>query len=281
MTATTTGSLRVLGPRDRPALQALLAKDPLAHCFVASRVQLGGLDGWRTGGELWGWEEHGRLVSAVYLGANLVPIETTPTARDAFAERARRTGRRCSSIVGPALDVGPLWNLLAPAWGPAREVRACQPLLAIEGPPRVPADPRVRRLASDELDVLLPASIAMFTEEVGVSPMAGGAGDAYRARVAELLAAGRAFGWVEDGKVVFKAEVGAVADGACQVQGVWVTPERRGEGLAASAMAAVVSLAYDLAPVVTLYVNDFNAPARAAYARVGFRQAGTFSTVLF
>jgi uncharacterized protein len=30
-----------------------------------------------------------------------------------------------------------------------------------------------------------------------------------------------------------------------------------------------------------LYVNDFNAPARAAYRRVGFGEVGTFMSVLF
>lgn len=281
MTATTSGVLRVLGSRDVPELLALLARDPVAHCFVASRVQSTKLDGWRLGGEVWGWSESGRLVSAAYLGANLVPVETTPAARAAFADRARRVGRRCSSLVGPAADVLPLWELLEPAWGPPREVRPHQPLLAIEGPTAVAPDPRVRRLQLDELDTVLPACVAMFTEEVGVSPLAGGAGPAYRTRVAEIVASGRAYGRVEDGRVLFKAEVGAVGDGVCQVQGVWVDPERRGEGLAAPGMAAVVELAREHAPVVSLYVNDYNTAARAAYARVGFREAGTFATVLF
>jgi predicted GNAT family acetyltransferase len=35
-----------------------------------------------------------------------------------------------------------------------------------------------------------------------------------------------------------------------------------------------------IAPVVTLYVNDFNRPARATYSRVGFTQIGSFATVL-
>ena len=30
----------------------------------------------------------------------------------------------------------------------------------------------------------------------------------------------------------------------------------------------------------SLYVNDFNTVARAAYARVGFAEVGTFATVL-
>ena len=36
-----------------------------------------------------------------------------------------------------------------------------------------------------------------------------------------------------------------------------------------------------LAPVVSLYVNGFNGPARAAYRRVGFREVGQYASVLF
>ncbi len=40
-------------------------------------------------------------------------------------------------------------------------------------------------------------------------------------------------------------------------------------------MAAVVRLALrDIAPVVSLYVNEHNVAARAAYARAGFEQTG-------
>ena len=61
--------------------------------------------------------------------------------------------------------------------------------------------------------------------------------------------------------MIFKAEVGAATPQACQVQGVWVRPESRGQGLAAPGMAAVVvEAARSIAPLVSLYVNDFNAP---------------------
>ena len=81
---------------------------------------------------------------------------------------------------------------------------------------------------------------------------------------------------------MFKAEVGAVTRQACQVQGVWVPPELRGRGYASGGMAAVVEHARaTMAPVVSLYVNDFNAPARAAYRRAGFSEVGTFMSVLF
>jgi predicted GNAT family acetyltransferase len=47
-------------------------------------------------------------------------------------------------------------------------------------------------------------------------------------------------------------------------------------------MAAVVTEAQrSIAPVVSLYVNDFNHPARAAYLRAGFAEVGRFMSVLF
>ncbi|MFD4743438.1 GNAT family N-acetyltransferase [Streptomyces virginiae] len=280
MTQTTT---RVLEPSDLDAAMEILGREPVENAFVTSRVQVAGLDPWRLGGEMWGWYAEGELRSLCYAGANLVPVCAGPDAVRAFADRARRTGRRCSSIVGPAEATRLLWQLLEPSWGPAREVRSHQPLMVIERPSTtVEADPQVRRIRKDEMELIMPACVAMFTEEVGISPMAGDGGLLYQARVAELVASGRSFARVDDGKVVFKAEIGAATTRACQIQGVWVDPEFRGLGHSETGMAAVVAYALrDVAPVVSLYVNDFNTAARAAYHRVGFREVGAFMSVLF
>jgi predicted GNAT family acetyltransferase len=273
---------RLLDDRDRAAALEVCAADPVANVFVESRIRIFGADPGRLGAQLWGFEQGGRLVSLCYSGANLVPVQATSAAVSAFADRALRQGRRCSSLVGPSAAVSELWGFLRPYWGPARDVRAAQPLMAISGPPSVAPDQAVRRVRVDEIDVLLPASIAMFTEEVGVSPVAGDGGALYRARVTELVQSGRSFARIDAGQVVFKAEVGAVTPQACQVQGVWVDPTLRGRGLSVGGMAAVLQACLEsLAPTVSLYVNDFNAPARRSYERVGFREVGTFMSVLF
>jgi predicted GNAT family acetyltransferase len=276
-------SPRLLDDRDRAAVLALCDVDPVANVFVASRVRALGLDPGRLGAQVWGYEQGAQLTSVCYSGANLVPVGARAAQEiAAFADRALRQGRRCSSIVGEADVVTQLWQHLRPYWGPAREIRPVQPLMAISGPPLVAADEAVRRVRQDEVDILMPASIAMFTEEVGVSPLAGDGGAAYRARVTELVRSGRAFARIEGGRVIFKAEVGAATPQACQVQGVWVRPEFRGQGMAAPGMAAVVNEAQQsIAPIVSLYVNDFNSPARAAYLRAGFTEVGRFMSVLF
>ena len=275
-------SLRVLRPEDLADVRDLLQRDPVADVFVASRVEAVGLDPARLGGEMWGYTVDGRLEALCHAGANLVPVQAGSDAVRAFAERGRRQGRRCASIVGDRRAVCELWAELSPVWGPARDVRDPQPLMAITGPPAIDVDPLVRRVRPEELDVLVPACVAMFTEEVGVSPVGPDGGASYRSRVAELVRAGRAFARIEGGRVVFKAEIGSVSSAACQVQGVWVPPDLRGRGLSAPGMATVAEIARrEIAPVVSLYVNGFNEPARATYRRVGFTDVGTFMSVLF
>jgi predicted GNAT family acetyltransferase len=277
-----TSPVRILGERDREAVRALLDTDPVGNVFVTSRLMATGLSAGVGGAEVWGHMERGRLTALCYSGANLVPVNAGPAAIRSFADHARWRGRRCSSIVGPVDAVSDFWQQVTPAWGPARVIRASQPVLEISGPPSVPADPLVRRVRLSELNTIVPACVAMFTEEVGVPPDSGDGGALYRARVAELVRTGRAFARIEDGRVVFKAEIGAVTRHACQVQGVWVHPELRGRGHSTAGMAAVVEYALaEIAPRVTLYVNDFNTPARAAYERVGFRQVGEVMSVLF
>ncbi|GIG21859.1 N-acetyltransferase GCN5 [Cellulomonas chitinilytica] len=284
---------RVLGDDDLAPALAVCAQDAVAAVLATTRVEAATRSGLRAaGGALWGFEQDGELLALCWAGANLVPVvpiaggPVRERALDAFAMLARSQGRRCSSIVGDAPAVLGLWDRLRNAWPGARELRPDQPSMVIDHTPLVAPDTQVRRSRLDELDVVLPACIRMFTEEVGYSP-ASGPGGPYETRVHGLVAAGRSFVRLDEragvrSHVVFKAELGAVAGGVAQVQGVWVTPERRGERLSERGMAAVVELTRaEVAPVVSLYVNSYNERALAAYRAVGFRQVGTYATVLF
>jgi predicted GNAT family acetyltransferase len=277
---------RLLDDRDYPAVRAALAADPVGSCMVSARVEVAGLDPWRLGGELWAADARpvrtGRIQGLCFSGPNLIPLRGNATALRSFADRALRRQRICSSLVGPAEQVLGLWDELSPEWGPAREVRDEQPLMALDSLPRLPGDPAVRAVRPEELDRYLPAAIAMFIEEVGVDPRAGDGGASYRARVAELIAGGRAFARFEGGEVVFKAEIGAMSATVGQIQGVWVHPDRRGEGLGATGTAAVVTrLVRGMGRTASLYVNAYNAAALAAYRKIGFQQVGEYATVLF
>ncbi len=269
-----------LGPDDLDQLLALSATNPVENVFVEHRARRTRMAPHLLGGEIWGYYEDGELVSACHAAGNLAPVAATPRAAEAFAHRALTQPRRCSSLVGPQDAVRRIWSIVGPEWGRARSLRWDQPLMSLSGPPLVRPSPDVREATAGDLDVLYPACVAMFTEEVGVSPETQGR-SLYRSRVAQLIDVGAAFTHIENGEVIFKAELGAVTPSATQVQGVWVNPRYRGRGLAAPGMAAVATWAQaKFAPTVSLYVNAYNTSAIRSYERVGFKSVGTFATVM-
>ncbi len=272
------GERRVSVVRDAAAVWRVLNDDPVGSCMVAARVADHGIDPNSIGGEL--WTRRGADESLCFAGANLIPLRGAQADLNAFADEAMSGTRRCSSLVGRADLVMPMWERLEAAWGPARDVRDNQPLLALSRHPSCDIDPEVRQVRPDELDAYLVAAIDMFIGEVGVDPRMGDGGRGYRRRVASLIATGRAWARFDHGEVIFKAEVGSQSPGVGQIQGVWVHPERRGLGLGTAGTATVAAVTVGSGRIASLYVNNFNTVARAAYARVGFTEVGTFATVL-
>ena len=277
-----TGTLRILGAADTPALTELAAADPVANTFLLSHLETT-----RTaaptaaGGQVLGVFDDGRLTAACWAGVNVVPTGVTAENGPEIGAYLARTGRRFSSVFGPAEAVLSLWSELQHNSPRPFGVRSDQPLLEIAGPSPVTPAPGLRRARPADLDRLLPACTAMFEEEVGYSPVAGGSRH-YRQRVLSLIQNGHSLVEFDAaGQVIFKAELGTVSSRAVQVQGVWMNPAYRGRGLSAAYMSAVVRFAQELAPVTSLYVNSYNTPARATYESVGFRQMGTFATILF
>ncbi len=272
------GERRVSVVRDVAAVWRVLGDNPVESCMVAARVADYGVEPNSIGGEL--WTRRVPEESLCFAGANLIPLRGNLIDLNAFADEAKSTARRCSSLVGRADLVLPMWQRLESAWGPARDVRDHQPLMALNSHPNCTLDTEVRQVRPEELDAYLVAAVDMFIGEVGVDPRLGDGGRGYRRRVASLIAAGRAWARFEHGRVVFKAEVGSQSPSVGQIQGVWVHPEWRGLGLGTTGTATLAAVIVGSGRTASLYVNDFNTVARAAYARVGFKEVGTFATVL-
>lgn len=288
--------------RDLEAIRELCLTDPVMHVVPLMHVEAALTAGaaplglWtvrkRTG---WGRE----LAGAVWAGANLCAVLPAVPASDEDDVRAGVAAAMIARLSRPAAMVGDadttldLWGRVEPWWGPAREVRPRQVAMRIDGPARhVPAQhvgelelEAVRLARPDDYDALLPACVHMFIGEVGYDPMRHGRA-AYESRLQQLVAMERSYVQygVADGRrqIVFKAEVGALGGDVAQLQGVWVHPSLRGRGLARPGLAAVIQgVQAHIAPTVSLYVNDFNTSALAAYDAVGFKRVGMFATVMF
>lgn len=277
-----TREVRALRPSEREEALDLCARNAAENVYVAARLLEADLS--RSRGQLLAYCPDRRIEALCWQSANIVPVECDAVAAAAFAARVRRQQSQFSSIFGPHEQVEAIWSRLRSWWREPLDIRQTQPLLALDAdtPLGVDPDPRLRPARLDELDLIAPAAAAMFTEEIGYAPFTDPISRrGYWNTTRAIIERGHCLTIVEHDQVLFKAEIGSVGIGACQIQGVWVDPQLRGRGLAALAVAGVVAYARaHVAPLVTLYVNDYNLPALQTYRRVGFIRQGTFSTVL-
>lgn len=272
--------IRRLTPADRSAAFRVLDGDRIASILARVPFETGVGRPSHAVSYVDGDQLHGFC----WIGANVVPYGFNDSQLDALAEYLCRVDRYSNSFVGPADQVLPLWGRVKQSYPRPREIRENQLSMVFKGPSSIAEDTNVRLAQPSEIDLVLPASVAMFTEEVGYDPTSYGPG--YANRVTSLIASGHTF--IRMGvdlcgrrRVEFKADIGALAADVAQIQGVWVHPDLRGHGIATHAMASVARLVQEtIVPTVSLYVNDYNHAAVRAYENAGFEQVGTYSTIL-
>lgn len=272
--------LQALGASDRDSVLEFLARSPVENLFLASKVAAYGIDRRRLG-KLSAFVRDGEITSVLLDGGTTFVAGFDPDALPAFVNQLGPI-RRCTSILGPAISVLGLYLGLSErwpgAWGAISNIRRRQPLMLLESPPAPEADPRVRRLTVDDFPSYLDASVAMYTNEIGSSPFKYGPG--YERFVMQRLREGEAYGIVDEfERVIFKADLGPKLGGQAQLQGVWVDPDLRGQGISVPALSGMLHLAMREFPVISLYVNDFNTPAIKAYEKLGFVEVGALATV--
>ena len=268
--------VRALGRDDQAVALAMLDRNPVRDVFIASRILHDGALTSFGPSPLWGaFDGREALRGLLHVGPNLVPAVDEEEACVALAPAASGL-YLARMVVGERATVELLWSLIGASYPAPREVRTRQYVYAVE-PGELVHDPESRapglaRLAarSDE-DRVLELSAAMYAEEMGENPLARDP-DGYRRRVRMLTARSWTYVYDVDGELWFKMDVGCASDRTAQIQGVYVPPELRGRGVGKLAMAACCALAFQRHPNLSLYVNDFNAPAIALYERIGFRR---------
>lgn len=216
----------------------------------------------------------GSLTALCLLGANLVP---SGPGCDAFAAHAAHSGSRM--IIGDEAAVGQLWDAAASLLPAARADRPGQPVYAIETPPGA-GETGLRAAGLADLELLVPVCAAAHAEELGVDPLAQDP-DSFRWRTHVQITDGRSWLWLEDGVVLFKAEVSAWTPSAVQVQQVWVDPRVRGRGYGSRGMRDLCRLLLARTPVVTLFVRRENTVAIGMYESIGMELVAHYRSILF
>jgi uncharacterized protein len=255
---------------EEPTLEQTLefcAAEPVERVFLHEAAR-------RGHGRLLATLEQRRVTSLCHFGANVVPSGERASA---FAPATARAGARM--IIGDESAVTDLWEAARPDLPTPREDRPGQPVFAIERPPE-PGGTKLREATKDDFDLLLPASAATHEGEIGVDPMLTDA-EGFRRRTRQQIDERRSWVWIEDGRILFKAEASAWTPHAVQLQQVWVDPELRNLGYGRRGLRDLIRLLLDRVPCVCLFVRADNPAAIRLYEVVGMDRVGSYRSLLF
>jgi hypothetical protein len=220
------------------------------------------------------------ISSMLYLSGNAVPISLSPDTAEIFAATTYVKYAQIASIVGIDQDVNCFWKALSVSdeSRSIQNLRSYQPYMLLDVTRDVPSNPTLRYIEFYDFEQYFDASYSMFLGEVGRAPINL---DNYKSRLHEQIMNKRSIGYFdESGTLRFKVDIPICYENVCQVQGVWLHPEWRGSGKSSALFAEAISVIQrDIAPRITLYVNDFNIPALKLYQSLGFKEITRYSTI--
>lgn len=219
------------------------------------------------------------VTGVAYFGRQTV-LQCDDAAIAGFAHASlKHRGQRM--IVGPRRTIEAYWPLVQGNLPKPRLVRERQFVMKIDRAALRPYELRVsvRKARMDEWTSVADNSAAMIAGELEYDPRR--TSPEFTANVRAMIE--RGLWWVGEqyGRLCFYCNVGPWSMRTAQLQGIWVPPDMRGKGLATASLGAICDKLLGISPTLSLYVNDFNAPAISLYERVGFTHAGEFTTILF
>jgi len=216
-------------------------------------------------------DERGRLEGVALIGHATLFETRTSRALRAFA-RAAQTRPNLHLILGESGPVAEFWRHYRAEGRPMR--LACRELLfrldRSERATAVEAVEGLRLATHEDLPLVMPAQARMVEDESGIDPRLRDP-EGFRRRCEQRIDRGRTWVLTEGGRLVFKAEVLAEAEGVVYLEGVYVAPGERGQGIGLRCLSHLTGELLRRADSVYLFVNERQEAAHAFYRRAGFR----------
>lgn len=267
-----------LTDKDETEVLTFLAQRPLHTITMVGFINDNGLVSPLNRGTFYGCRNRkGHIEGIALIGHATLMETTTARALEALSEVAQ-TCTNAHMIMGEKQRIEDFWNYYAKA---GQEMRlACRELLfELRWPTEVNQQTSGLRLATlADLELVMPAHAELALAESGVNPMEKDP-QGFRQRYARRIEQGRTWVRVENGELTFKADVISETPEVTYLEGVWVNPRLRGQGLGLSCMSQLAGSLLSHTQSVCLFVNETNTAARLFYKRAGYKMRGIYDTI--
>ena len=273
-------SIELLADEDeREVLAFLSSADSVQAVFMTSLLRDNGLESPFNRGAFYGARRDagGELVGVALIGHATLVETADAAALKAFARVAKATPG-VHVHLGEEKKIRQFWATYAR--GGQRSRLVCREMLfELRGAVDSIAVAEGLRLATlDDLPLVMPVQARMAFEESGVDPMERDA-VGFRLRCARRIEQGRVFVWIEEDRLLFKADILADTEASIYLEGIYTSPSARSQAYGSRCLTQMARTLLSRTRSIQLLVNANNHKAQEFYRRAGFRFAGCYDTI--
>ena len=264
---------------DTPEVLAFLAERPLHTVCMSSMIRDNGIESPLNRGHFYASRDaEGNLVGVSLIGHATIFETRSESALAAFAKVARECPR-AHMLMGEQDQVQRFWQYFS-AQGSVPLRLVCRELLfEQQWPVEVCESVRgLRKATLDDLELVMPVHAELAYAESGVNPLEIDP-IGFRMRCARRIEQGRVWVWIENGRLIFKADVQAETPQVVYLEGIFVNPQDRGKGFGLRCLSQLSRGLLARSGSVCLLVNEHNRAAQSVYSNAGYKLRGNYDTI--
>jgi uncharacterized protein len=266
-----------LSAADEPEVIEFLSARTIHTVFMASLIRDNGLVSPYNRGSFYSCRDRcGRLEGVALLGHATLVEARTQDSLASFAHLARYC-LNAHLIRGEQETIHTFWKHYASSGQEPRLI--CRERL-FEQKARMTSEgvDDLRPATLNDLDKVVAVNASMAFHEGGTSPLQNDPGG-FRSRTARRIEQGRIWVWIEDDRLMFKADVVAETPQVTYLEGVHVHIEERRKGYGLRGLASLSSMLLDRTDSICLTVNEKNKNAAKLYEKAGFQFHSHYETI--
>jgi uncharacterized protein len=276
-------------PEERLVVEALRAEDETevmaflnersSHTFgMTGFIRTNGLVSPHNCGVFYSCRDRNGQLQGVALVGRYILLETRSDAAIKALAVCAQSCKDAHMLLGDQDTVETFWNYYQEEGQKAR--RYCRELLLEQHWPIEvrEAVPGLRLATLDDLELVVPAHAQSAFDESGVDPLQENA-EGFTKRCARRIEQGQTWVWVENGRLIFKAEVLTDTADVAYLEGVWVDPEARGKSFGLRCISQLTRHLLGGSRTVCLLVNEKFQTAQAFYNKAGYKFVANYDTI--
>jgi predicted GNAT family acetyltransferase len=269
---------QVLTAGQEDEVLAFLNARPTHTVFMVGMIRDNGLESIFNRGTFYACRNlEGKLEGVALIGHATLIEAQTEAALQAFASVAQN----CQSthmIMGEMEKVEGFWNYYAEG-GQAPRLACRELLFEQRWPVEVREVVRGLRLATlDDLELVMLVQAEMAFAESGINPMETDP-LGFRTRCGRRIEQGRVWVLVENGRLIFKADIMSDTSEVIYLEGIYTAPEDRGKGHGLRCLSQLSRNLLARTKSICLLVNELNQAAHGFYQKAGYKMTALYDTI--